>query len=710
MKLASSAVPVEVNGGASTSAFSIAMNGKAFRVLSDTLYQNKIGSIVREISCNAYDAHIMAGKADVPFSIHLPDAFEPWFSVQDFGVGLSPEDMVNVFTVYFQSTKDNSNDAVGAFGLGAKTPFSYTDQFTVTSVKDGVRRIYSAYITESGVPSIVEMHSSATSDINGVEIKMSVKREDYHTFANEVAEQLRFFKVKPVVTNRANFEFKSASTTDAVVSTDNFSLHGKAAWSRNWCYIIQGNVGYPLDYNQIKDKVSIDNKLLLDTISGFEFHLIFAIGEIGVTASREGVEYNQHTVANIDKKLDVVRAELNKYIADKISSKSTLWEKALFLNDSVVFSRIATAAGIVLNGAKNLSGNYNFSLNSILVGKNAAGDTVRLGTPRIWNYNKSTRDFNVGETVCPRSDSMPVIVLRDTAIKPNVRAKHYLVSLGSRFYLYEIEMIDGVYDDALIKKITAALGGYDKIIRLSDIVPPANVSGVKGDKARGTYSRPAYYQYTKNSYESVRTWDKVLDPIADIDEETLFVDIDNMEFNDRTMVAYFKKYQMLAEVQDVPNLVGIRISDAKKKDANSNLIPLKNYVDNAIKELEGSDDVKRIVKRAAIVNAIEHVFDTCFTLNDILLDELKDKLPRHKLTRALNTYKKCKIAIAGTQNLANVYTQLFDPFTKIGANYTKHAGTLYLSFKKNKMFSMYSEWSVRRFMDEKMFVKYFAVD
>ena len=77
MKLEQKATPVEVNGGSTHSSFSIAMNGKAFRVLSDTLYQNKIGSIVRELSCNAHDAHVMVGKQDVPFVLHLPDAPTP---------------------------------------------------------------------------------------------------------------------------------------------------------------------------------------------------------------------------------------------------------------------------------------------------------------------------------------------------------------------------------------------------------------------------------------------------------------------------------------------------------------------------------------------------------------------------------------------------------------------------------------------------------
>jgi len=101
MKLDNLSADITVVGGEVSSSFSIAMNGKAFKVLSDTLYQDKIGSMVREVSCNARDSHVAAGKADVPFEIHLPDNFEPWFSVKDYGLGLSHEDVKNVFTVYF---------------------------------------------------------------------------------------------------------------------------------------------------------------------------------------------------------------------------------------------------------------------------------------------------------------------------------------------------------------------------------------------------------------------------------------------------------------------------------------------------------------------------------------------------------------------------------------------------------------------------------
>ena len=154
--------------------FRIRNSAKAFNILSSGLYANKIKAIIRELSCNAVDSHVAAGKGDVPFEVHLPNALEPHFSIRDFGTGLSHDQVTNIYTTYFESTKTASNDFIGALGLGSKSPFSYTDNFTVTAIKDGRKGIYSAFINGEGVPSIALMMEEQTDEPAGVEIKFSV--------------------------------------------------------------------------------------------------------------------------------------------------------------------------------------------------------------------------------------------------------------------------------------------------------------------------------------------------------------------------------------------------------------------------------------------------------------------------------------------------------------------------------------------------------
>ena len=57
--------------------FSLEATAKAFEALASNLYSDKIGSIVRELASNAYDAHVENGNPQEPFSVHLPTADAP---------------------------------------------------------------------------------------------------------------------------------------------------------------------------------------------------------------------------------------------------------------------------------------------------------------------------------------------------------------------------------------------------------------------------------------------------------------------------------------------------------------------------------------------------------------------------------------------------------------------------------------------------------
>jgi len=165
--------------------FRIRNSAKAFNILSSGLYANKIKAIIRELSCNAIDSHTAAGT-NQPFEVHLPTTLEPWFYIRDFGTGLNHEQVSNIYTTYFESTKTESNAFIGALGLGSKSPFSYTDNFTVTAIKDGHKGIYTAFINDVGVPSIALMGEEQVTEPNGVEVKFSVNdRYDFNKFADE---------------------------------------------------------------------------------------------------------------------------------------------------------------------------------------------------------------------------------------------------------------------------------------------------------------------------------------------------------------------------------------------------------------------------------------------------------------------------------------------------------------------------------------------
>ena len=302
--------------------FRIRNSAKAFGILSSGLYANKIRAVIRELSCNAVDSHVAAGKRDTPFDVHLPTQLEPWFSVRDYGLGLDHESVTNIYTTYFESTKTTSNELIGGLGLGSKSPFAYTDNFTVTANYNGSKRIYTAFINDAGVPSIAKMSDHDTAEPNGVEVKFSVNdRYDFSKFHNEAAYVFRTFSLRPVV---PGFEFSDIKYVEKDIIPGVHYTDGRESTA------IMGNVPYPIAMPNAEENLGSLNALLG---CGLDMH--FAIGEIDFQASREGLSYVPATIAAIKKKLEAVNAVLTTKLATEADAITCLWERQVFLRNKV---------------------------------------------------------------------------------------------------------------------------------------------------------------------------------------------------------------------------------------------------------------------------------------------------------------------------------------------------------------------------------------
>lgn len=304
--------------------FRIRNSAKAFNILSSGLYANKIRAVVRELSCNACDSHVAADKSGTPFDVHLPTNLEPWFAIRDYGTGLSHEQVTNIYTTYFESTKTASNEFIGALGLGSKSPFSYTDNFTVTAIKDGKKGIYSAFINAEGVPSIAQMMVEDTTEPNGVEVKFSVNdRWDFSKFADEARTVYTYFKLRPVVSGASNFQFR-----DVEYDTKNIIPGVHSVQHAGRSLAVMGNIAYPIDMPNAEQTLG-DLRNLLGC--GLELH--FTIGELDFQASREGLSYIPQTIASIKAKLEALNAQLAIHIAEEANKIENLWDRAVYLSN-----------------------------------------------------------------------------------------------------------------------------------------------------------------------------------------------------------------------------------------------------------------------------------------------------------------------------------------------------------------------------------------
>jgi len=281
--------------------FQMVANGASFRVLSDALYSDKPGAIIRELTCNAWDSQVAAGTTDQKVEICLPTIIHPEFYVRDFGTGLSDEDVMGLYTTYFQSTKSGSNLFTGALGLGSKSPFCYTDNFLVESFKDGILRKYQVYLSED-IPSMLPMGSEPTDQPNGMKISFAVPEKDHRLFYIAAEKQLFMFRGK--TTYQSNFpSMDRYSERKALIDNGDFIISTEAYQRNSYSpatvsselFASMGNVLYRVDPDLV---MSNDSK-----IKGVKMIMKFEMGEIDFAASRENLSYKPRTVEAIRAKL-----------------------------------------------------------------------------------------------------------------------------------------------------------------------------------------------------------------------------------------------------------------------------------------------------------------------------------------------------------------------------------------------------------------------
>ena len=354
---------VEVGGLGDTQAFTIQANAKAFRVLIDGLYSDKIRSIVRELCSNAFDAHQAVGKADVPFEVTLPTRFETVFKVRDFGTSLSHDDVMSLYTTIFGSTKEGTNAEIGKFGLGSKSPFAYTDAFTVRAIYDGVARSYSAYIGADGVPQIAAVGETPTDEAQGFEVSFAAQQNDVRAFRDAMRDVGEGFDVKPIILGIGQGIEMDWHDEEPVIAADDGSwkIFSSTPHRHRPPMARQGCVVYPIDADAVGGLSATQEGLLNAAI-----FLEFPIGTLDITPSRESLSYDSTTQRNILDRIQAVETSIVQKYRQLFDEQKTPWAAGRILNDITetrlpralisVISRYATHRGRNITGYAMVSG------------------------------------------------------------------------------------------------------------------------------------------------------------------------------------------------------------------------------------------------------------------------------------------------------------------------------------------------------------------
>lgn len=534
---------------ASTNQFKIAMNAKMFDVLSNSMYEDKIGSIIREISSNALDGHTKAGCPEKPFTIHVPNAIEPWFSVRDEGVGMSDEDIMHVYSTYGESTKDQSNDEIGAFGLGSKTPFAYTDQFTVISINGGVKRTYTATRGNDGLPSINLLAEEQTTEHAGVEVSIAVNKHDIDEFRKKIFSQLKFFKVKPTLINNMDKGEFADLTQNITYQSDAITVYSGVSsyYSNNkdpvqGLWVVQGGVGYKLNLEHLEKALSSETESFASALESQNAYIVFPIGDIAVTANREGISYEPHTVDAIARRLTEVAKEMTAEVHTKLKKEKSLWNRVSLYNEQMNVMQRAIKNlpdfGTLFEGADISRTKMVISINPLNdAGFNAVWMAKYEYSPRTganrYSYITKVKRKVVGEASGRYSDVVTLepmddvrVFIRDTNSKPMARIQMLCDDEDYPSILVVESKTRAEITDADKKKIAKLLHiSVTQIEKLSDLpAPKVTRTGAPADK------RPRAFQYDGKTMDSSRDWTALFDEIDDI-EDAIYVPMERHSIN-----------------------------------------------------------------------------------------------------------------------------------------------------------------------------------
>lgn len=336
------------NTGLNSKNYKIKASNQAFKILSSSLYENKPKAVLREISANALDSHIAAGIPDTPITITLPTSLSPSLVVQDYGTGLSMLELESIYTTYFESTKQKENSSIGGFGLGSKSPFSISEAFTVTSVKDGEYTQIVNY-TDQGSPKFIVLDHNLKTDLpNGTKIEIPVEDSELISKLKKEANTLfSLWDTQPTINNTNTTEkeftlidtykdsFKFLQTKEYSVASYRVSLKsffnnvsvGPFIYSVPDSMLEEMEAKYSKDCPSIQNKLKVIYKALTSKSKNKHVSIVLTskIGDLELAPSRERIE---NTIQNKKFIFNKFKKEIEE-LYTTLKSKSKVLEKDL---------------------------------------------------------------------------------------------------------------------------------------------------------------------------------------------------------------------------------------------------------------------------------------------------------------------------------------------------------------------------------------------
>lgn len=275
------------------------------------LYSDPALAVVREYSVNARDSHIEAGQTR-PVEISTPTALSRYFKVKDYGVGLSIDELTHMYSKYGASSKRGTDTQAGMLGLGSKSGLAYTNQFSIISIKNGVKATVSVRRIENGTGVLEIVDTVSTTESNGVEIVIPVRNNS--DFDQRVSEFFRFWDPAHVLINGKP---PVSILEGATQVTPDIWIKPVDRWSDTKDIVVMGSVPYP-----IKSRFN----------NNFQMIANVPVGSLNFTPSREELHYTDLTNKTVKDLGDTLNAALIKTGQDLIDNAPNAYQAVIEYN------------------------------------------------------------------------------------------------------------------------------------------------------------------------------------------------------------------------------------------------------------------------------------------------------------------------------------------------------------------------------------------
>lgn len=293
---------VDIDGERNGRQASFSQNkGLIFTLLEDQ-YARKEGAIVRELGSNARDAHRSAGvKRPIKMGFDYDDNGNYFFYVKDFGCGMDYNFIYDTYMDYGESTKTGSNDEIGMYGIGSKSPFTLFEQYYIISNVDGIKYQYLFFKSDDMIPDFEQLDKRETDDLNGTEVRMFIsdikKGESFYKFSFITAFKRELMYFPEILFS--NTEEDNELINYKIYEFDNFYIRSDYDGQTN---ISNDGVCYPI------------NNEILKLSKQLPIGLKFKTGDLRIQPSREVIRDDKREIIAIRNKYKASCYELiNKW-------------------------------------------------------------------------------------------------------------------------------------------------------------------------------------------------------------------------------------------------------------------------------------------------------------------------------------------------------------------------------------------------------------